>query len=131
MVSTQDHAQGHVDDAPGHGHALAREAHVRRPFEDRDVARRGERPRADEAREACVDIKSSTILQCVRMRQFRRKLFGCASRTRREQLIRPKISRIDFDLIEIERFEVFAGQGVPPVDFHTGGRRRRRAATGA
>jgi hypothetical protein len=35
-------------------------------------------------------------------------------------MIRPKISRIDFDLIEIERFEVFAGQGVPVVDFHTG-----------
>ena len=30
----------------------------------------------------CVEIKSSTLLQCERMRHFRRKLFGCASRTR-------------------------------------------------
>ena len=29
-----------------------------------------------------VEIKSSTLLHCVRTRQFRRKLFGCASRTR-------------------------------------------------
>jgi hypothetical protein len=56
------------------------------------------------------------------MRQFRRNLFRCASRTRREQSIRPKISRIDFDLTELERFEVFAGRGVPLVDFHTGDR---------
>ena len=67
-----------------------------------------------------LEIKSSTLLQCVRMRQFRGKLFGCSSRTRREQSIRPKVSQIDFDLIEIERFEVFPGQGVPLVDFHTG-----------
>ena len=38
---------------------------------------------------------SSTRLQCERMRQFRRNLFSCASRIRREQSIRPKISQID------------------------------------
>ena len=57
----------------------------------------------------CVEIKSSTRLQCAHMRQFRRKLFGCASRTRREQSIRPKVSRIDFDLIELENSEVWSG----------------------
>ena len=40
--------------------------------------------------DCCVEFKSSTRLQCERMRQFRRNLFGCASRTRREQPIRPK-----------------------------------------
>ena len=30
----------------------------------------------------CVEIKSSTRLQCAYMRPFRRNLFGCASRTR-------------------------------------------------
>ena len=30
----------------------------------------------------CVEIKSSTRLQCARMRRFRRKSFCCASRTR-------------------------------------------------
>ena len=39
------------------------------------------------------------------MRPFRRKAFCCASRTRREQSIRPKISRIDFDLTEIAEVE--------------------------
>ena len=43
------------------------------------------------------------------MRQFRRKLFGCASRTRREQSIRPKISRIDLDVTELESSEVWWG----------------------
>ena len=33
---------------------------------------------------------------------LRHTLFGCASRTRREQSIRPKISRIDFDLIDLK-----------------------------
>ena len=46
----------------------------------------------------CVELKSSTRLQCARMRRFRRELFGCASRTRRERSIRPKISRIDFEV---------------------------------
>ena len=48
-----------------------------------------------------VETKSSTRLQCERMRQFRRELFGRASRTRRERSIRPKISRIDFDVTEL------------------------------
>ena len=30
----------------------------------------------------CVEFKSSTRLQCARMRPFRRKVFCCASRTR-------------------------------------------------
>ena len=56
---------------------------------------------------SCVEIKSSTRLQCARMRMFQRNFFGFASRARREQSIRPKISRIDFDLIEIESSEVW------------------------
>ena len=55
-----------------------------------------------------ADIKSSTRLQCARMRPFQCKLFGCASRTRRAHSIRPKLSGID----ELERCEVFAGQGI-------------------
>ena len=54
------------------------------------------------------------------MRQFRRKLFGCASRTRREQSIHPKINQIDFDLIELENFKVWSGPPKPVVEFHTG-----------
>ena len=54
------------------------------------------------------------------MRQFRRNLFGCASRTRREQSIRPKISRIDFDLTELENSEVWSGPPKPVVGFGTG-----------
>ena len=56
-----------------------------------------------------VDIKSSTRLQCARMRPFRREAFCRASRTRRAQSIRPKISRIDFDVTEIESSEVWWG----------------------
>ena len=56
-------------------------------------------------RAACVEIKSSIRLQCARMRPFRREIFCRASRTRREQSIRPKISQNDFDLTELERFE--------------------------
>ena len=80
----------------------------------------------------CVEIKSSTRLQCARMRPFRRKAFCCASRTRREQSIRPKISRIDVDLTELENFKVWSGRPKPVVDLHTGsrppgaGRRRGR-----
>ena len=37
--------------------------------------------------------------------------FGSASRTRREQPIHPNISRIDFDLTELENFKV--GRDVP------------------
>ena len=57
----------------------------------------------------CVEIKSSTRLQCECMRPFRREIFCRASRTRREQSIRPKISRIDVDLAEIESSEVWLG----------------------
>ena len=56
-----------------------------------------------------AEIKSSTRLQCDRMRTFRREAFCRASRTPREQSIRPKISRIDFDLTEIESSEVWLG----------------------
>ena len=51
---------------------------------------------------------------------FRRKLFGSASRIRRERSIRPKISRIDFDLAELENSEVRPRRPSSPVDFHTG-----------
>ena len=46
-------------------------------------------------------VKASTRLQHERIRMFRREHFRCASRTRRERSIRPKISRIDFDLAEL------------------------------
>ena len=72
---------------------------------------------------ACAGFKSSNRRQCARTRQFRRTLFGCASRNRREQSIRPKISRIDFDLTELESSEVWSGPPEPVVDFHTGRRR--------
>ena len=49
-----------------------------------------------------ADLESSTRLPCARMRPFRRELFCCASRTRRERSIRPKISRIDVDAAERE-----------------------------
>ena len=49
----------------------------------------------------CAEFKPSTRLQNERIRPSRRDLFGSASRTRREQSIRPKISRIDFDLTEV------------------------------
>ena len=38
----------------------------------------------------------------------------------RERSIRPKISRIDFDLAELENFEVRPRRPSSPVDFHTG-----------
>ena len=60
-----------------------------------------------------VEIKSSTRLQCARTRHMRRTLFGRASRTRRERsirpMIRPIISRIDFDVTELESSEVWLG----------------------
>ena len=71
---------------------------------------------------ACADIKSSTRLQCERMRSFRRRLFCRASRTRCEPSIRPKISRIDFGVTELESSEVW--RGTP----ETGGRSPRGAA---
>merc|ERR1712147_277961 len=67
----------------------------------------------------CVEFKSSIRLQCERMRQFRRNLFDRASRTRREQSIRPKISRIDFDLTELENSQVWSGPPKPVVEFGT------------
>ena len=41
------------------------------------------------------------------MREFRRKVFCPSWRTRRERSIRPRISQIDFDLIELESFKVW------------------------
>ena len=61
------------------------------------------------------------------MRPFRREAFSCASRTRREQLIRPKISRIDFELTELEHFKVWSARPKPVVDFHTEARARGAA----
>ena len=54
------------------------------------------------------------------MRRFRREVFFSASRNRSEPSIRPKIRRLDVDVTEIERFEVFAGRGVPLVVSGTG-----------
>ena len=56
-----------------------------------------------------VETKSSTRLQSARIRKVRHQLFGSASRTRRERSIRPKISRIDFDLAERENFKSLVG----------------------
>ena len=53
---------------------------------------------------------------------MRRNLFGRASRTRREQSIRLKISRIDFDLTELENSQVWSGPPKPVVEFRTGAR---------
>ena len=50
--------------------------------------------------------KSSTRLQFARNRTDCAGLFGSASRTRREQSIRPKIGQNDFDLAELENFKV-------------------------
>ena len=58
---------------------------------------------------SCAETKSSTRLQCERMRPFRREVFCCASRTRRKQSIRPKISRIDVDATARERLDVSRG----------------------
>jgi hypothetical protein len=55
----------------------------------------------------CVELKSSTRLQCARIRTIRH--IRCASRTQQEQSIRPKISRIDVDLAELENFESLVG----------------------
>ena len=59
-------------------------------------------------------------LQYARHRTVWTRLFPCASRTRRERSIRPKISRIDFDVTERENFEVWSGRPKPAVDFGTG-----------
>jgi hypothetical protein len=48
---------------------------------------------------------------------FRHKFFSSASRTRREQSIRPKISQIDFDSIEPETFDVHVGYFVKTQDY--------------
>ena len=42
-------------------------------------------------------------------------LLSCLKKSRRENTIRPKLSRNDVDATELERFEAFAGRGVPLV----------------
>ena len=64
--------------------------------------------------------KYSRRLQYACIRTVSTYSFHCRKRTFREKTIRPKISQNDFDLTEIERFEVFAGQDVPLVVSHTG-----------
>ena len=49
--------------------------------------------------------KSATRLHYERIQTVRIRRFGSASRTRREQSIRPKVSRIDFDVAELENFK--------------------------
>ena len=56
---------------------------------------------------ARVEIKYSTRLQCAPNRTVWTRVFDCASRTRREQSIRSKISRIDVDLSELGSSEVW------------------------
>ena len=56
---------------------------------------------------------------------FDASFFGRASRTRREQSIRPKISRIDFDVTELENSQVWSGPPKPVVEFGTGHDLRR------
>merc|ERR1712147_103548 len=67
----------------------------------------------------CVELKSSTRLQCAHTRTVRTRFFSRASRTRRERSIRPKISRIDVDVTELENFKVWSGRPKPAVDVHT------------
>jgi len=55
------------------------------------------------------------------MRRSRCTLFGRASSTRRERSLRPNISRIDFDVTEIERCDVLPDASMPLVEFHTVG----------
>ena len=86
------------------------------------LERLGPRVRVLGGERACVEFKSSTRLQCERTRQFRRNFFGCASRTQREQSIRPKISRFDFDLTELANSEVWSGPPKPVLEFGTGTR---------
>ena len=76
-----------------------------------DLAARLARRLLGDAGEALhrVALKSSTRLQCARNRTVWTRLFRSASRTRREQSIRPKISRIDVDLTELESSEVLLG----------------------
>jgi hypothetical protein len=52
-------------------------------------------------------LESSTRLQCERTRPFRRTLFSCSWSARRERSIRPSIGRIDVDVTELERLEVW------------------------
>ena len=79
---------------------------------------------SDASVELCVDSRYSTRLQRARTRTVWTDPFGRASRTRREQSMPPKISRIDFDVTERESSEVWWGPPKPVVDFHTGSRTR-------
>ena len=54
--------------------------------------------------------------------RFGPAFFGRASRARREQSIRPKISRIDVDVVEREHFKVWSGRPEPAVDVRAGRR---------
>ncbi len=65
-------------------------------------------------------FESSTRLQCARTRPFRRNLFGFASRTRRAQSVRPKMSRSDVDVTELENSRARSGPPEPAVEFGTG-----------
>ena len=51
-----------------------------------------------------AELKSSTRLQCACIRTISTYVLHCLQSTRREKTIRPKISRIDFDVTELERF---------------------------
>jgi len=81
--------------------------------------------------DSCVDITSSSRLQCEHTRRFRREFFRRASST-----TRPNIGRIDFDVTELEHFGVRWG---PPnrglistqVDFRRGDARWLRAGAAA
>ena len=80
------------------------------------------------ATDACVDFKSS--IKCENMRRFRRELFCRASRTQHKQSIRPKISRIDFDVTELEsrfpRRRTRASRRAPASQWPCAPRRRSR-----
>jgi len=86
-----------------------RRAERRAMLELKRYAKKGDLPAEPKDVARCVEIKYSTRLQCARARQFGREPFGCASSTQRERSIRPKISRIDFELTEIESSEVWWG----------------------
>ena len=68
-----------------------------------------------------AETTSATRLQCERMRACRREFFCRVSRTRREQSIRPKISRIDF--YSTDRRATVSTPKISRIDFDVSGAR--------
>ena len=69
------------------------------------------------------ETKYSTGLQRARNRTLLTRVFNSTERTRREKTTHPKISQNDFDLTEIENFEVWLDTAIPLVVSCTGAAR--------